>query len=36
MNEAMKNQRVWELLDEALFTSTNVKAKDKELDETDW
>lgn len=32
----MKNQRAWELLDEALFTSANVKEEDKNLGETDW
>lgn len=32
----MKNQRAWELLDEALFTSANVKVEDKDAGETDW
>lgn len=30
------NLKAWELLDQALFTSSHVKAKDKESGETDW
>lgn len=36
MNEEMKNLKAWELLDEALFVSSHIKAKDRDKGETDW
>lgn len=36
MSEEMKNLKAWKLLDEALFVSSHVKAKDRDKGETDW
>ena len=34
--EEQKNLAAWECLDQALFTSSHVKAKDMEKGSTDW
>lgn len=36
MNEEQKNHKAWEMLDEALFVSSHIKAKDRDRGETDW
>lgn len=36
MTEELKNKRAWSMLDEALFTSSHVKAEDVDAGETDW
>uniref|UniRef100_UPI004025EE1A hypothetical protein n=1 Tax=Segatella hominis TaxID=2518605 RepID=UPI004025EE1A len=36
MMDEQKNLAAWECLDQALFTSSHVKAKDMEKGSTDW
>lgn len=36
MNEDLKNHRAWEMLDEALFVSSHIKAEERDRGETDW